>query len=140
MTRRSYSLVPGVPPTTPFQYATYLREQLGVTYPPGSRRSNFLGQLKQEMVANGWSFEDLVQTVEYIKQRRIRIKNPYGVFYHVNDAKAAQDEVDSYDLISSVAVAISQETDQRWLQRLSLAKGKALERVYREWRLERAHV
>lgn len=139
MTRR-YSPVPGIPPANPYEFSMFLRENLGVFYGPGTQRSKWFGALKDEMTINGWTWQDMICAVIYVKDRRINLKTPWGLFYHVNDAKAAEDIVESYDLISSVAEAISQEKDQRWLQRLSLAKGKALERVYKEWRMERAHI
>lgn len=135
---RTYSLVPGIPPANPYEFTMYLRENLGLWYGPGSQRTKFFGALRDEMTVNGWSWQDLINAVNYIKQRRIHLKSPWGIFYHVNDAKTTQESQETYDLISAVAEAIAEETDERWLQRLSLARGKSLERVYQEWRSERA--
>jgi hypothetical protein len=97
----------------------------------------FLGQLKDEMAVNGWSFGDLIATVRYIKDQGIRVREPYGIFFHVNAALAAHGKQEEYDLVSAVADALANETDEAWVRRLSLAKGVALERVYEQWRDER---
>lgn len=138
VSRRSISNhTSGELPSNPFEFVLYLREQLGVSYGPGGRRKVFLGQLKDEMAINGWSFQDLIITVQYIKAQAIRIKEPYGIFFHVNAALAAAGKTEEYDLVSAVAQALANETDEAWIRRLSLAKGVALERVYEQWRKER---
>lgn len=139
VTRRSVSNhTSGEPPSNPFEFALYLREQLGVTYGPGGRRKAFLGQVKDEMEMYGWTFPDLIATVQYIKANGIRITDPYGIFFHVNAALAAARKVEDFDLITAVASALAAETDEAWIRRLSLAKGVALERVYEQWAKERS--
>lgn len=138
VSRRSISNhTSGEPPSNPFEFSLYLREQLGVSHPPGGRRKAFLGQLVDEMKMNQWSYPDLIATVQYVKDQGIRIKEPYGIFFHVNAALASRGKQQEYDLVSAVAQALAVETDEAWIRRLSLAKGVALERVYEQWRNER---
>lgn len=128
----------GGPPTNPFEFCLYMREQLGVDVSPSGRRKAFMGQLADEMEMNGWSYHDMVRAVGYVKEKNIRIKEPYGIFFHVNDALTASQKKDTdYDLIAGVADALAIEQDEGWVRRLSLAKGVALARVYAEWRNER---
>jgi hypothetical protein len=141
VSRRSISNhTSGEPPSNPFEFSLYLREQLGVTHPPGGRRKAFLGQLVDEMAMNDWSYRDLIATVQYIKDQGIRIKEPYGIFFHVKAALAADSKQEEYDLVSAVADVLANETDEIWIRRLSLAKGVALERVYEQWRNERGQI
>jgi hypothetical protein len=140
VTRRSISNhTSGEPPSNPFEFALYLREQLGLSFPPGGRRKAFLGQLKDEMELNGWSYQDLIATVAYVKAQNIRVKEPYGIFFHVNAAISGAAKQEEYDLVSGVAQALSEETDETWIRRLSLAKGRALEKVFEQWRNERGN-
>lgn len=127
-------------PSNPFEFGAYLREQLGLSFAPGGRRAAFFGQLKDEMELNGWSWKDLIATVKYIKDKQIRVREPYGIFFHVKDALAAGTKQEEYDLVSAVASALAKETDEDWVRRLSLAKGVALERVYEQWRNERGPI
>lgn len=103
----------------------------------GSDRTRWYSQLKREMELHGWSWEDLVAAVEWCRRTGAKVRYPYGVLYYVDQALEAADEGEIQDLQAKVAKALEAETDPVWVRRLSLAQGKALEKVYENWRNER---
>lgn len=120
--------------TTPKGFTTYAKARLGCELPVGKQRAAWYQRLKEEMEIQNWGFKDLVQTVQYILAQQIQVRRIYGIFYHVDDAQRWAKNMVSHDLHAQVAAAMSVEQDEMWLRRLSLAKGKALERVLNEWR------
>lgn len=114
-------------------FTRYARARLGCETPVAGARGKWYGQLKEEMDAQGWSWEEMIITVDYLCERQIKIPYVYWVFYYVQEANAWSREKELTDLQMKVAEALLTEEDKVWVRRLSLAKGKALERVYREW-------
>lgn len=121
--------------TTPLAFTRYARLRLGCDTPVGGKeRGLWYQQLAEEMQAQGWTWPDLIRAVEYCNKEGIVVRKIYGVFYYVEKARRAADRHKPIDdLPAKVAEALAKETDEDWVRRLSLAKGKALERVYREW-------
>lgn len=124
--------VTGVPSFTEFA-----QQELGVGLPIGKgRRAGWMKFCKEEMLTQGWTPLDLANTVLYVKAARKQCHNVYGLLFWVSDAKrwaAARDTVDVSSLHAKVAVAIQSETDEDWVRKLSLARGKSLELVYENW-------
>lgn len=124
----------GKPTPTAVGFTRYAKDRLGCETPVGLKeRAFWFTRLKNEMEAQGWSFEDLIKTVDYLRAEHIRIKVIDGVFWYVDRAKAEIRIENFADLQVKVARALLVESDPRWVKRLSLAQGKALERVYVEW-------
>ena len=121
---------------TPLAFTRFCREQLGVSVPIGGSRGKWFARLKEEMDVQGWTFEDLVRTVEWIKERGILVKRIDGIFYYVEEARESGDA----DLPAKVARALEAETDTWWVRRLSLARGRMLKQVYEEWKDERGEM
>lgn len=115
-------------------FTRYARAMLGCKVPVGTTdRGLWYTQLSSEMEAQGWSWADMVKTVQYVNRKGIRIRKVFGVFYFVQEALKEGEQQEITDLQLKVADAVTSETDEMWVRRLSLAKGKALELVYREW-------
>lgn len=115
-------------------FTRYCRFRLGVEVPVNSSRGKWYAELSEEMEMQGWTWDDLVTTVDYIADGRHKVRKIRGVLWFVDEARdyVSRQEVD--DLQVKVAEALASETDEHWRRRLSIATGKALHRVYREWR------
>lgn len=122
--------------STPLGFTRFCRAKLGCDVPVGSsRRGVWYQRLEEEMEVQGWTWNDMLAAVDYIQNHRIVIRRVEGVLYYVN--RALKEGADAPDLQFEVAKALQTETNQDWVRRLSLAKGKALERVfyqYRDWK------
>ena len=115
-------------------FTRYAAAMLGCEVPVGgSYRGTWYSKLKEEMEVQGWSWDDLVLTVKYLNRRGITIRKIMGVLYFVQEAQKEGQRKEITDLHLKVGEAMSVETDETWRRRLSLAKGKSLELVYREW-------
>ncbi len=129
--------------TNVLSFSKYAQQELGLSLPLGNgRRQGWYKFLGQELVVQGWQISDLVDTVDFIKARRLKCHTPQGILWYVADSikvnsKRTEFESDS-NLHTKVANALAVETDDGWARRLSLAKGKALELVYANWVAERA--
>lgn len=124
--------------TTPLAFTRYAAQRLGCEVPVGGKqRGVWYGQLAEEMEANGWEWGDLLRAIDYCVENRIRVRKVFGVLYYV--AKAMPPPSTNEPIHALVARALADETDETWKRRLSLATGKALERVYSEWVRERSH-
>jgi hypothetical protein len=92
---------------------------------------------KDEMAAQGWSVQELVTSVQFIKRFNKPCRTPQGILWYVRDAKTwhsnSQSMSDSENLHVNVAKAIQTEDDEGWVRRLSLAQGNALQMVYDNW-------
>lgn len=124
-------------------FTQYARQELGLSYPVGKgRREGWMKHCKEEMGTQGWSFAQLVATVQYIKEKQPVCHTLNGILWYVGDAhrvnlnRDKQQEIT--DLHMNVADALKVERDEGWRRKLSLAQGKALAIVYQQWRLERA--
>lgn len=122
----------------PFRFTLLCRERLGVSIPVGGvMRGRWYEQLGKEMKIQGWTWQDLVHTVDYIAENNLRCRKIFGVLFYVDEAIEDRERRaalrSSSDLHVKVAEAIATETDEYWRRRLSLAQGKILERVYKEW-------
>ena len=123
-------------------FTRYLHQELGVDVPVGgSGRGAWYGRLQSEMEAQGWSWADLVGAVQYLKARKSRLGVMDGLFYYVSTSQDRGYGDDPYDDVrSKVSEALHLETDERWIRKLSLAQGKALVEVYRQWEDERGRL
>ena len=117
-----------------FRYINYM---LGFDPFVGNQRRSLQTRLGEEMKAQGWTLDDMAKTVRYVKRYKKKVTAPWGITFYVWEAKRWEEEVDTYDLQTKVALAMSSETDEVWLRRLALAKGKALQAVYQRWEEER---
>lgn len=136
--KRSYvHYADGSTPDSPESFTTYCRQRLGVTVPVGNDRTRWYAQLKSEMEIHNWSWEDVAEAVHYCQRKGIKIRYPYGVLHFVDEALEDRQHQEIDNLHAKVAEALGKETDEVWVRRLSLAQGKALERVYENWRKER---
>lgn len=118
----------------PLEFTRVAREKVGCQVPVGGkRRGVWYGRLKEEMEVQGWTWEDLEVTLEYVKRKHIRIKQVEGLLYFVEDARRDRLRQDG-DIHVKVAEALLKEEDPGWRRRLSLARGTALERVYLDWK------
>ena len=137
--RQSYKYGTGIDPldpteaTTPMGFTRFAAAKLGCETAIGGSRAGWYAQLNREMEAQGWSWEDMITTVEYLSWREVRLHKIFGIFFYVAEAKRWKQDMEVHDLQAKVAEAMSLEQDSSWLRRLSLARGRALERVYREW-------
>ena len=130
MSRSWVSGYDGKTVTTPLGFTRYCREQLGCSVPVGSKlRGKWYARLKEEMDIQGWTFDDLVRAVAYVKERNILVKRIDGIFYYVEEANSSDGE----ELYANVARALAEEDDPWWSRRLSLARGRRLRQVYEEW-------
>lgn len=116
----------------------FAQQEIGVDLPLGNgRRQGWMRWCKTEMAEQGWQVEDLVVSVRYIKQFSKPCRSPQGILWYVKDAREWQARAGAYDnhedLHLKVAMAINNEVDETWVRRLSIASGKALEIVYRQW-------
>lgn len=124
--------------SSPAAFSRYARKELGVEVPVLKGRSLWYRRLTDEMESQGWDWDDLVKTVRYIKANRIQPENIFQVLYHVQKAQKWVEYMDEYDLHAKVADALAQEEDESWRRRLSLAQGRALEKVYQQWQQQHA--
>lgn len=119
---------------TPEGITKYARQRLGCEIPVGPKyRAVWYNRLKEEMAIQGWSYADLVRSIEYCHSQGIVVRKVAGILYYVDEAKRKGVERDEGDLHLKVAEALGKETDEKWIRKLSLAQGKALERVYEQW-------
>lgn len=123
---------------SPAGFTRYAHRLLGVEMPVYKGRGIWHAKLMEEKEANGWVWDDLAKTVRYLKAHNKHVGSVFGILYYVDKAKAWSEYLDEYDLQAKVAEAMSEEEDETWRRRLSLAKGKALSRVYEQWRIQRA--
>jgi len=97
---------------------------------------------KEEMSTQSWTFLQLTTAVLFIKKGRRSCRTLYGILHYVDEAGDMQARVnknlENHNLQVNVADALQVERDEGWRRRLSLAQGKALEMVYKQWELERA--
>lgn len=116
-------------------FTRYCRERLGVTIPVGPKtRGEWYGFLKEEMEAQGWDWGQLQRAVDYIVEHGETVRTIKGVLWFVEEALRAAPAENLDEVRVKAAEALAVETDEYWRRRLSLATGKALERVYGEWR------
>jgi hypothetical protein len=116
-------------------FTRYARAMLGCEVPVGNKyRGIWYARLKEEMEVQGWTWQDLVHTVQYIQQKRKRVHKITGILYFVQEAQQHYKDTEVSDLHVKVAEAIAKERDETWIKRLSLASGKALSHVYIQWR------
>ncbi len=116
-------------------FTRYARAMLGCEVPVGGKfRGIWYQQLSEEMEVQGWTWDDLTFTVQYLNRRGIVILRVAGILHFVQEALKERKVVEDTDLHLKVAEAMSKETDEGWLRRLSLARGKALGLVYNQWR------
>lgn len=123
-------------------FTRYAQQEIGVDLPLGKgRRQGFMKFCKDEMTEQGWEVADLVAAVQYIKAYNKPCRTPQGVLWYVKEAKewkARRAEYsDDESLHLKVAKALQVEEDESWARKLSIAQGKALELVYRNWVTER---
>lgn len=118
----------------------YIAQQLGVQKPIGVKaRSIANKRFEDEMSEQRWTFDHLVATVRYMKDRGIHARRPDYVFYHVADAVKnnylpRRKTISTWDeLHQKVIEAVELESNPSWERRLLLAKGDALQKVYAEW-------
>jgi len=106
------------------------------------RREGWLKHCKEEMGVQGWSFQQLVGAVHYIKSESKSCRSLEGILWYIDEAQrwasSQEEEASFYDLHVKVADALAVERDEGWRRKLALAQGKALEMVYMRWELERA--
>jgi hypothetical protein len=121
-------------------FTRYAKAKLGCEVPVTSYRGVWFARLNEEMKIQGWTWDDLITAVEYLVWRKIQIHKIEGVLHFVHEAQIWAKERASYDLHAKVAEAMAVETDEVWLRRLSLARGKALERVYDEWKVAKGEI
>jgi hypothetical protein len=116
----------------------FARQQIGVPLPIGvQKRGAIAKNFKREMEAQGWSLDDLVGTVRWLKREGYHPATLWAIFRFVDQAR--RDSIDIRgDLQAKVAVALQRESDPVWIRRLSLAQGQALVAVYRNWLKERS--
>lgn len=137
--RLTPKLVTNVP-----SFTRYAQQEIGLSLPLGNgRRQAWSKWCKDELKVQGWSTDDLVVAVRYIKARKKQCRTLHGIFWYVKDAREWEAHNMEYSLDSlhlKVAEAIQNEDDEGWARRLSLAQGKALEMVYDNWLTERSHV
>lgn len=124
----------------PVSFTRYAKAHLGCEVPVFNGRGRWFAQLKEEMEAQGWTWDDMIRTVQYVKGSRIHVEKIHGLLYYVHKAERWAKERENQDLHANVSQAISLESDEMWLRRLRLAKGKALERVYDEWKRARNEI
>ena len=119
-------------------FTRYAQQEIGVDLPLGNgRRQGWLKYCKDEMTSQGWTVQDLVITVQYIKHFNKNCRTPHGILWYVSDARTWSNNSKyleaSEDLHVKVANALAIEKDESWVRRLSLAQGKALQMVYQNW-------
>lgn len=137
-------LQPGLVTNVP-TFLRFAQQEIGVDLPiSNGRRQGFMKFCKEEMDAQGWAIEDLVAAVQFVKEFNKPCRTPQGILWYVADARQWRDRVSAYrddvDLHLKVAEALAMEDDESWARKLSLAQGKALELVYRNWAMERGNV
>lgn len=126
---------PHEPVDSPLSFTRYCRNRLGVTIPVGgSARGEWYAFLAEEMEFQGWDWDDLQRAVDYIAEQGKAVRTVKGVLWFVEDALKKTTVEKQDDLQVKVAEALAVEEDEYWRRRLSLAQGKALKRVYDEWR------
>jgi len=119
-------------------FTRYAQQEIGVDLPLGNgRRQGWSKYVKEEMAAQGWEISDLVTSVRFIKTFNKQCRSPHGILWYVKDAREwdarSSQHLPQSSLHLKVAEALEKETDDGWARKLSLAKGKALERVYESW-------
>ncbi len=124
-------------------FTRFAQQEIGVDLPLGNgRRQGWSKYVKDEMKVQDWCIKDLVNAVRYIKVTNKQCRSLYGILWFVKDAKEWQSmcaqHLPNESLHLKVSEALEQETDDGWARRLSLAEGRALERVYENWLVERA--
>lgn len=115
-------------------FTRYAKAKLGCEIPD---RSLWFFRLSEKMETKGWTWNDMIATVDFLQSRSVMIEEIVSLLFYVEEAKQWSEMLNVHDLQGKVAEAMSVERDEQWLRRLSLAHGKALERVYREWKKER---
>lgn len=115
----------------------YYTQELGAELPKSyAGRAKLKGRVVEEMVLQSWDFQDLVAAIRYMKQQKLRPDSFGLTFHYVGKAREAglkpSKEKEKLGLLVQRAVAA--EDDPTWILRLTSAKGKALEKVYKEWK------
>jgi hypothetical protein len=112
--------------------------------PPWKARQIEAGKLKRKRATDPelYSVENLLLTVEYLRQRRQEVKSPAAVCWFVQEAlERALKEPTVDELASLIQAAIDQEQSRpggaEWIGRLTRARGDARAEVYREWEAAR---
>lgn len=102
------------------------------------------GKLKRKRESNPklYTIDNLMLTVEWLRQRRQEVKSAASVCWRVEDAlkTAAEPEPERDDFEARYAAAIAAEQvagDTAWLGRLTRARGNARSEVLREWEIDR---
>lgn len=114
----------------------YCRQQLGTYIPVGpGPKKGLVKNIKSEMEYQGWTLDDLLDTVSYCQRNGYHVKDMWMLLKLVDSHLA---DTQTIDLQGKVAEALHQESDPVWQRRLSLAKGFALALVYQEWLKVRA--
>lgn len=118
----------------------YFCQQTGVTPAIGQKqRSHLVHRMTEEMTNQMWTYAHLVASIQYIKNRGIKVHSFDYVYWNVGKAVAAgylgRNRLTVLD--EQVAEAIYYESDPAWIRKLSLAKGVARSMVYDRWVKER---
>ena len=118
----------------------YFSQELGGPIPVGiKQRGLLIRRMTDEMAHQMWTFNHLVASIKYMKNRHIKAHSFDYVYWNVGKAVAAgylgHNRLSVLD--EQVAEAIHYESDPSWVRKLSLAKGVAREIVYATWLKER---